>query len=88
MDKNTCSRSIPLYALEPGQTAVIECVLSRGDAKRRLTELGFFEGEAVQKVFVSPLGDPAAYLARGTLTALRKRSAAHIRVLPLDLSEV
>lgn len=39
--------------------------------RRRLADLGFQSGAAVQCVGVSPLGDPRAYLICGAVIALR-----------------
>lgn len=67
-----------LDMLEPGQGAVISRMNACGGMRRRLSELGFLAGERVECVLKSPLGDPRAYLVRGTVTALRGRDAAQI----------
>ncbi|MBR3297850.1 MAG: ferrous iron transport protein A [Clostridia bacterium] len=61
----------------PAQVAGLE---ASGGLRRRLIELGFFEGERVEKVLKSPLGDPSAYLVRGTVTAIRDADAAKVLV--------
>lgn len=84
MEKCGDKGSIGLNELNPGQSARIECVLAQGDLKLKLAELGFFVGAYVQKSLVSPLGDPAAYLVRGAITAIRNADAALVRVLPSE----
>ena len=72
------NRFIPLCALRPGEEAVIAAVMDDGSAGSpvgRLAQLGYFPGERVKKVLESPLGDPSAYLVRGTVTAIRRRDA-------------
>lgn len=61
----------------PARVAGLE---ASGGLRRRLIELGFFEGERVEKVLRSPLGDPSAYLVRGTVTAIRDADAAKVLV--------
>lgn len=70
----------PLHALPIGASAHITAIEACGELRRRLIELGYFEGERVEKVLSSPLGDPSAYLVRGAVTAIRSSEAALIRV--------
>lgn len=84
MEKCGDKGPIGLNELKQGQRARIKRVLAQGDLKLKLTELGFFAGEPVQKTLVSPLGDPAAYLVRGSITAIRNADAALVRVLPTE----
>ena len=70
----------PLCGLPVGTAGIIEAVRAEGELRRRLTELGYFPGEKVKKVLVSPLGDPSAYLVRGTVTAIRSRDAGSILI--------
>ena len=75
----------PLWALRPGEEAVIAAVIDGGGAEspcRRLAQLGYFPGERVKKVLESPLGDPSAYLVRGTVTAIRRQDAGSVIVGP------
>ena len=69
-----------LGALPPGAEGIITEVTAEGELRRRLAELGYFPGERVKKVLVSPLGDPSAYLVRGTVTAIRSLDAESILV--------
>ena len=49
--------------------------------KNRLIELGFTEGCKITPIHKSPLGEPIAYLIRGTVIALRSDDAKNILVL-------
>jgi len=48
--------------------------------RRRLYDLGFFEGGRVKCIGASPLGDPRAYLIRDTVIALRNKDCGEITV--------
>ncbi len=69
-----------LNDLQKGQTAVVSGLDAQGSMRRRLQDLGLIPGTRVECVGVSPLGDPAAYLIRGALIALRGGDAACISV--------
>ncbi|MDY6121471.1 MAG: metal-dependent transcriptional regulator [Porphyromonas sp.] len=58
--------------------------LCRGANRRRLLDLGFVPGSEVCIDLTSPLGNPTAYLVRGSTIALRKDQAAYIRVKPVQ----
>ena len=73
-----------LDKLEPGQAGVILELNTGGGMRRRLMDLGFSSGEHVECVLKSPPGDPRAYLVRGTVTALRGKDAAEIKVRAED----
>ena len=47
---------------------------------RRLADLGLLPGAAVFCTALAPAGDPAAYLIRGAVIALRGRDAAGVRL--------
>ena len=76
------AEAVPLPELKPGEKARITAVRAEGELGRRLTELGYFAGGKVEKVLVSPLGDPCAYRVRGTVTAIRRRDAEGILAVP------
>ncbi|HWA57785.1 MAG TPA: metal-dependent transcriptional regulator [Gemmatimonadales bacterium] len=52
----------------------------QGPQRRRLLDLGVVPGTIITSQFTSPDGDPAAYLIRGALIALRKAQAELIQV--------
>lgn len=74
---------LALDRLAPGQSAHVTQVHSTGPMGRRLADLGLIPGTRVVCLFRSPSGDPAAYLIRGAVIALRRGDAAQIRVEPV-----
>jgi DtxR family Mn-dependent transcriptional regulator len=54
----------------------------RGQERRRLLDLGFVAGTAVEVAMISPSGEPTAYRVRGTLIALHREQARLIMVEP------
>ena len=69
-----------LSGLRPGQTAIVRTLSAEGTMRRRLQDMGLIEGTKVECIGVSPLGDPAAYLIRGAVVALRKSDAQDIAI--------
>lgn len=53
---------------------------SRGESRRRLLDLGFVKGADIKIDLMNPLGEPNAYLIKGTSIALRKGQAAKILI--------
>ena len=71
-----------LSALLPGQLGqVVKCTDNGRNIAKRLWDLGFCEGEVVKCVIRSPLGDPSAYLVKGSVIALRREDAAVVSVI-------
>ncbi len=73
---------IRLSSLQEGEIAQVmgiskEC---RGEARRRLLDLGFVKGTPIQIELVSPLENPKAYLVKGTSIALRDNQASKILI--------
>lgn len=71
-----------LSNLENNQKAIIigiskEC---RGENRRRLLDLGFVKGATVSIDLLNPLGDPKAFLIKGTAIALRNDQAVKILI--------
>lgn len=48
--------------------------------KRRLLDLGLVTGTSIIPVLISPLGDPKAFLIRGTTIAIRKEDSEKILI--------
>ena len=69
-----------LCRLRPGQRARVLAMHTAGPMRRRLRELGLVEGTVVACLGRSPLGDPAAFLVRGAVIALRDCDSANIEV--------
>ena len=73
---------IKLYSLRPGQSGkVLFCSDNGRNISERLRDLGLCEGEKVKCVMISPLGDPSAYLIKGSVIALRKEDADTVNIL-------
>ncbi len=70
--------SMRLCDLHTGESATVHALLSVGSIRRRLLDIGLIEGTAVECVGRSPGGDPAAYLIRGAVIAIRDKDAADI----------
>ncbi|GAA4295301.1 metal-dependent transcriptional regulator [Aestuariibaculum suncheonense] len=71
-----------LSSLTENETAKIIGISreSRGESRRRLLDLGFVKGAQVSIDLVNPLGEPNAYLIKGTSIALRNDQAAKILI--------
>lgn len=67
-----------LCELQPGQRACVGGLLSQGGMRRRLMDVGLIEHTEVECLGRSPGGDPAAYLIRGAVIALRRADCAGI----------
>jgi DtxR family Mn-dependent transcriptional regulator len=52
----------------------------RGEARRRLLDLGFVKGSPISIDLISPLKNPKAYLVKGTSIALRDNQASKILI--------
>lgn len=70
-----------LSDLPVGARALVHRILLEGPERRRLMDLGLTPGTSVEAVMRSPLGDPTAYLVRGTMLALRRVQAEQIEVI-------
>lgn len=75
--------TMTLDALRVGQWGRIAEVQTEPAMRRRLMDLGLVPGTAVSCTAVSPAGDPAAYLVRGAVIALRRRDARGVRLAGL-----
>lgn len=69
-----------LTKLRAGQKATVWKISATGAMRRRLQDLGLIEDTEIECVGRSPLGDPAAYLIRGAVVALRDTDAETIDV--------
>lgn len=66
--------------LKPGENAFIKNINTSYDLKKRLCDIGFIKGTEIKCLFNSPLGDPSAYLVRGTIIAIRKKDSSKVEV--------
>lgn len=69
-----------LNEIKLGETAVVERLRTHGAMRRRLLDIGLVEGTRVECVGVSPMGDPAAYLIRGAVIAIRSADSRDVIV--------
>lgn len=69
-----------LSSLRCGQSAVVRTIETQGAMRRRLQDIGLISGTRVECVGVSPLGDPAAYLIRGAVIALRREDSDGVQL--------
>jgi ferrous iron transport protein A len=66
--------------LPEGERGVIESIELSGDAGRRLMELGFLPGSTVTAARSAPGGDPLVFRVDGAEIALRRETAAFLRL--------
>ena len=69
-----------LSALRVGQSAYVAEIQADEAMRRRLLDLVLIRGTRVTCTAKSPAGDPAAYLIRGAVIALRGRDARGVRL--------
>lgn len=82
------SEIVRLTDLKRGQRGVITKLTAYDDMRRRLQDIGLIEGTAVECLGKSPLGDPAAYLIRGAVIALRSEDSGRVLVQQKQEEEV
>ncbi|MFA9391720.1 MAG: iron dependent repressor, metal binding and dimerization domain protein [Prolixibacteraceae bacterium] len=72
-----------LSSLLVNETAKVVAISKeiRGENRRRLLDLGFVKGSKVQIDLINPLGEPKAFLIKGTSIALRDDQASKILIL-------
>lgn len=71
-----------LNDIQPGQRATV-CALRTGESlRRRLLDIGLIEDTEIACVGRSPAGDPAAFLIRGAVIAIRRADGQNILVRP------
>jgi ferrous iron transport protein A len=71
-----------LAGLRDGESAVLSGFDSAlpESWQRRFSDLGMVPGTRIERIARAPLGDPLAFLVRGTVLCLRRSQARHIRV--------
>ena len=67
-----------MAGMNQGDSAVVCKLASSGRIRRRLQDIGLIPGTKVECIQKSPLGDPIAYLVRGTVIALRCEDSSNI----------
>ncbi len=77
------SEQTSLLALSPGMRCRVTALTMEGSMRRRLLDIGLTPGTEVQCLGRSPAGDPAAYLIRGAVIAIRARDSRSIIIQKL-----
>ena len=72
-----------LKNLETGQRAKVLKIISKGETKKRIIEMGVTPGVIIEVERVAPLGDPIEVKIRGYHLSLRKIEAEGINVEPI-----
>lgn len=76
-----------LKDMKPGEKAIIRCSNAKGSIRRRFLDIGLIENTRVECIGRSPLGDPAAFLIRGAVIAIRKKDCEKIDVWMAESGE-
>ena len=72
--------TVTLNSLKPGQRGKVLKISARGEATRRIVEMGVTPGAVVEVEQVAPLGDPIDIKVKGYHLSLRKEEAGGIEV--------
>lgn len=75
---------MPLSKLPIGKKGIVNSIELTGLLRRRLLDLGVVPNSIIEVIRVSPVGDPTAYLIKGSLIGLRKSEANEIFVQPVN----
>lgn len=70
-----------LAELKTGEKAVIVKVMGHGAFRKRIVEMGFIKGKAVEVILNAPLKDPVKYKIMDYEVSLRRSEAATIEVV-------
>lgn len=71
---------ITLNKLPVGKVGSVSSLLSSGNERRRMLDLGVVPDTKIEALYKSPAGDPIAYFIRGAVIALRSEDAKKIFV--------
>ncbi len=69
-----------LNTLPIGRKAFVDKLLSSGNERRRMLDLGLVPNTLVEALYKSPAGDPIAYQVRGAVIAIRSEDAKKILI--------
>lgn len=73
-------KTFHLNQLAPGERGTVVALQNDRDLRRRLLDLGLIESTPVECLGRSPGGDPAAYLVRGAVLAIRDRDSRDVLI--------
>ncbi len=79
MHKN--SQTMKLSELKTGETGVIVRVMGHGGFRKRIVEMGFIKGKAVEVLLNAPLRDPVKYKIMDYEVSLRRAEAELVEVV-------
>lgn len=65
------------------EVRVVE-IEAEGELRRRFFDLGIIKNTIIEPLYISPFGDPKAYLIRGTVIAIRHDEANKIKVQSIN----
>lgn len=74
------NQAFSLNQLPEGAICIVHSLLSDGNERRRMLDLGIVCGTHAEVLQKSPSGDPIAYLIKGAVIALRNEDAKKILV--------
>lgn len=77
-----------LNKLPINKIGIIKKLNSNETIKRRLLDLGMVKNTIIKTLYKSPLGDPVAYLMRGSIIAIRNDDAKNIFIIIKDDDDV
>ena len=66
--------------LKPGENAIVSKLRTTGAMRRRFLDIGLVQGTQVECIGKSPLGDPSAYMIRGSVIAIRREDSRGILI--------
>jgi len=78
--KPAARSSRSLEDLHPGEEGVLDRLDLPKDVARRLMELGFLPGHRISRAMAAPGGDPRVFRVDGSEIALRRETAARLRL--------
>ncbi len=70
--------TVCLSELRPGERGVVQALRSSGAMRRRLLDIGLVADTPVECLGRSPGGDPAAFLIRGAVIAIRDQDGRDV----------
>ena len=69
-----------LAEIKMGERAIVQELLTKGEMRRRLLDIGLVKNAPVCCLGKSPCGDPRAYLICGAVVAVRQADAGGVLV--------
>jgi len=71
---------VPLHMIPCGRKAKVRKLVSTGNERRRMMDLGLITGTSVESLIIFSFRDQTAYEIRGAVIALRSEEASKILV--------